>query len=163
MKNPRPQSQTRLPLSILYKRIAANNNEHTINPLATFNPFAEFGALVCEVLGAALVGDTDGDMLFSVLSVVCVVAEPEVDTTVEPELVTAADLDVDITDELEVDAAPPAPVGVVLPWHRVSSPRWAPRDQLRWTRHRSRIQLPFSGLPMLCLSGWGRGRGCSLR
>lgn len=62
-----------------------------------------------------LVCDLDDDALFPVLSVVCVVAEPEGDTTVEPEVVTAADLDVDTTDEPEVDAAAAAPVGVASP------------------------------------------------
>ena len=61
--------------------------------------------MVCEALGAALVCDPEGDALFPVLSVVCVVAEAEVDTTVEPELVTAADLDVEATEEPVVDAA----------------------------------------------------------
>ena len=163
METPRPQSQTRLPSSILYRRIAANNNEHAINPPATFTPFAEFGALVCEALGAALVCDPDGDALFPVLSVVAVVAEAEVDTTVEPELVNAADLDVDITMSLKLTLHLPLQSGLLLPWRRVSSPRLEPQDQLRWTRHRSRIQLPSFGLPMLCLSGWGQGLGCSLR
>jgi hypothetical protein len=70
--------------------------------------------LVCEALGA-LVCDPDGDVLFPVLSVVCVVVEAEVDTTVELVVDTAVDLlDVEATDELEVDAAP-APVGVASP------------------------------------------------
>jgi hypothetical protein len=117
-ENPKTPKPTKLPLSMIYRRIAANNNEYAINPLATFTPFAELGAFVCEALGAALVcdPDDDGGALFPVLSVVCVVAEAEVDTTVEAEVDTAADiLDVEATDELEVDAAPAAPVGVASP------------------------------------------------
>jgi hypothetical protein len=109
----RPNKQARPPFIATYRRIAANNNEHAINPLATFIPFAEFGAFVCELLGAGLVCDPDGDPLFPVLSVVGVVAEPEVDTTVEPEVETAADFEVDTTDEPVLDAA--APVGVASP------------------------------------------------
>ncbi len=73
--------------------------------------------MVCEALGATLVWDPDGDgdALFPVLSVVAVVAEAEVDTTVELVVVTAADLDVEATEEPVVDAATPAPVGVASP------------------------------------------------
>jgi hypothetical protein len=89
----------------IYIRITANINEHAINPLATFTPFAGLGVFVCVLLGATLVCVPDADPLFPVLIMVAVevVAELGIDTTTELDVDTAAELEVDTTAELEID------------------------------------------------------------
>jgi hypothetical protein len=85
----RSPSQPRLPFIDIYKRITANINEHAINPLANFAPFAEFGVFVCVPLGPALVCVPDADPLFPVPVMIAV----EVDTTAELEVDTPTELD----------------------------------------------------------------------
>jgi hypothetical protein len=87
---------TRLPFTDIYIRMTVNIKEHAINPLANFATFAEFAVFDCVLLGAILVCVLDPDPLCVVLvlftiAVVEVVAELEVDTTAEVDVLVFVD------------------------------------------------------------------------